>query len=173
MIKCPPKITKIGLEIHLRLKSVRKLFSTSLNRFNNQPNQDINSYDLAHPGTLPQLNPEAVQLGVQTCFLFGYQITDRLEFDRKNYYYFDLPRSYQITQFRRPLGKNGTSTFLVHNQGVKTIRFLSAHLEEDTAKILHRDNQIFADYNRAGASLLELVTAPDFHNAKEVVTFLE
>ena len=165
--------TKIGLEIHLRLQTEKKLFSGSLNQISTTPNRNINSYDLGYPGTLPQLNLEALKLAIQTCSLLHFELDHTLYFDRKNYYYFDLPKGYQITQFYRPLGKNGYLFLQLPNSKPKKIHLVSAHLEEDTAKIIHQDQQLLADYNRSGMPLMEIVTEPDFTNFTEIELFLK
>ena len=165
--------TKIGLEIHVRLNSQRKLFSSTLNQLHASPNHYANSYDLGYPGALPRLNCEALKLATRASTLLNFELDTVLSFDRKNYYYFDLPKGYQITQFYRPLAKNGYLLLFFPKGKQKRINLTSAHLEEDTAKIIHQNDQLLADYNRSGMPLLEIVTKPDFTNFEEVELFLK
>lgn len=163
----------MGLEIHLRLQTHRKLFSPSANQHYPAPNHHIDSYSLGYPGTLPQLNLQALKLATQLCTLLHFELAPVLHFDRKNYFYFDLPKGYQITQFYHPLGKNGQLSFFLSNKEKKVINLTSAHLEEDTAKSIYLDQQILADYNRSGMPLVEIVTEPDFTTFEEVELFLK
>lgn len=155
----------IGLEIHLTLNTTSKMFSDASNDNEGvlKPNTAINEIDLALPGTLPSINKEAVAKGLKLAELLNCKIAEVLSFDRKNYYYEDLPKGFQITQYFNPLGKNG---FLQLSN--KKITINEMHLEEDTAKIKNG----MLNYNRAGCPLIELVTDPCFSNENEVKEFL-
>ncbi len=165
-------VTQIGLEVHFQLKAKCKLFSPAPNTFNAQPNSGADSYDWGYPGTLPRLNLETVKLAVQTVFLLHGSLASQIDFDRKNYYYFDLPRGYQITQFHNPLGRKGYLDVLLPSKRQKRIYFNSIHLEEDSAKVIHQQKHNLVDYNRAGIPLVEVVTTPIFESYEEVEGFI-
>jgi aspartyl-tRNA(Asn)/glutamyl-tRNA(Gln) amidotransferase subunit B len=154
----------IGLEIHAELKTSTKMFSNSKNDPNEkEPNLNINPIDVGHPGTLPTINKKAVEHVVNVGLAVGGKIADFTEFDRKHYFYPDIPKGYQISQYAYPIVLGG---FI---NGVKLTR---VHLEEDTGTSKHdKGNFSLVDYNRAGVPLMELVTEPEIHSAKEAVEF--
>lgn len=166
-------INKIGLELHFQLKTKTKLFSSARNQFSFKANTLTNSYDWGYPGTLPQLNQKAVELSLDAAYLLNCKINDWLYFDRKNYYYSDLPKGYQITQFYEPLGLRGYLWIFLPNQDWKKINITSISIEEDSAKSIYEKGNIFVDYNRSGIPLIEVVTEPDFNNYKQVEKFIK
>lgn len=160
----------IGLEIHVQLKTKSKLFCSSPNDFAAaNPNTNICEICTGQPGALPRLNMEALRKAIQVGLALNCQIADRTKFDRKNYFYPDLPKGYQISQFDKPI--NGKGELKV---GDKTYGITRAHLEEDAGKLLHSEDgkNSLVDFNRAGVPLLEIVTEPDFANPKEAAEFL-
>ena len=154
----------IGLEIHAELKTNTKMFSTSKNDPDEvQPNANIHPVDLAHPGTLPTINKKAVEHVIRVGLSLGGNIADFTEFDRKNYFYPDIPKGYQISQFAYPIVSGGSLN------GIELTRI---HLEEDTGLSKHdRGDFSLVDFNRAGIPLMELVTEPVIHSAKDAVDF--
>jgi aspartyl-tRNA(Asn)/glutamyl-tRNA(Gln) amidotransferase subunit B len=153
----------IGLEIHAHLKTKTKMFSQSLNDPHHAgPNQNISPVDLAHPGTLPTINKKAVEHMVRIGLAVGGEIANFTEFDRKNYFYPDIPKGYQISQLKYPIVSKGTLA------GFDLTRI---HLEEDTATSKHHDTHSDVDFNRAGAPLMELVTEPVLHTSEDVMMF--
>lgn len=162
----------IGLEIHVQLKTKSKMFSSSPNTFGEEPNTNISSYDLAFPGTMPTVNKEAVISAIRVCHALKMDIDDELWFDRKNYFYSDLPKGYQITQHYRPIGKNG---YLKINtdSGEKIIHLSHLQIEEDAGKQIHEKDKTLVDFNRAGIPLLEIVSKPEFTNGEEAMKYVE
>jgi aspartyl-tRNA(Asn)/glutamyl-tRNA(Gln) amidotransferase subunit B len=160
----------IGLEIHIQLLTMTKMFCGCSANYGDMPNSNICPVCLGYPGTLPQLNKSAVIMGIKLGTALHGEISLRSDFSRKNYFYPDLPKGYQITQFNIPLVQNG---YLV--VGTKKIRINRIHLEEDTAKMFHGNgrNETLIDFNRAGMPLLEVVTEPDIENEKEAEEFLK
>ncbi len=156
----------IGLEIHVHLKTKTKMFSRSLNTVDisdtAQPNIYISPVDLAHPGTLPTINKKALEHMVRIGLAVGGNIADFTEFDRKNYFYPDIPKGYQISQYKYPIVSGGS---------VAGFALTRIHLEEDTATSKHFDTMSLVDYNRAGAPLMELVTEPVLHTPEDIVVF--
>ncbi|MBR2578481.1 MAG: Asp-tRNA(Asn)/Glu-tRNA(Gln) amidotransferase subunit GatB, partial [Erysipelotrichaceae bacterium] len=163
--------TVIGLEIHLVLNTRTKMFSSAPCSFESPANTCVNEIDMALPGTLPCLNKEAVRKALSLCLALDMDIDTLIRFDRKNYYYSDLPKGYQITQHFHPLGKNG-KVMIDSSEGVKQIVIESLHLEEDTAKQFHRDDETLIDYNRCGLPLLEIVSAPHISSSEEAASYL-
>ena len=162
----------IGLEMHAEMKSDTKVFSPSSNVYNKMANVNINEIDLAFPGFMPSLNEECVKKAIEMALILKCDIAKYMLFDRKNYYYPDLPKGYQITQNTRPVGINGNLD--VSLNGTKfNVEILDIHLEEDAAALDHLPTFSLIDYNRAGVPLLETVTAPCMHSADEAVAFLE
>jgi len=162
-------IPTIGLEIHVELKTESKMFcSCKNNPDEKEPNVNVCPVCLGHPGVLPVPNEEAIKKVIKVGLALNCQIASFTRFDRKNYFYPDLPKNYQITQFDFPLCKNG---FL--EIGEKKIRIKRIHLEEDTGRSIHLEEEGFSliDFNRAGVPLMELVTEPDMHSAKEAKEF--
>jgi aspartyl-tRNA(Asn)/glutamyl-tRNA(Gln) amidotransferase subunit B len=158
----------IGLEIHAQLQTDSKIFASDPVRFGQDANTLISPITLGHPGTLPYLNKKAVEFAIKMGFALGCEITRWQNFDRKNYFYPDLPKGYQITQDKMPICMGGS--IQVHlTEGSKALPFHHIHLEEDAGKSLHEgDNPFsFIDYNRAGTPLIEMVTEPAIHSAEE------
>lgn len=162
----------IGLEVHVELNTNSKFFSSSLNNYNSLPNHNVNYIDLAYPGTLPTLNKEAINQGIRAAILLNASINKEMHFDRKNYFYPDIPKNYQITQNTTPIGVNGYIE--IELNGVKKkIRIHDLHLEEDTAKSIHKEDKSYLDFNRAGLPLLEIVSEADMESGEEAVLYLE
>ncbi len=164
--------TVIGIEIHCELKTKTKMFSSAPVSVNMQPNTCVNEIDLGHPGTLPSLNKEAVRLSLLACMALNCEIDPLIKFDRKNYYYSDLPKGFQITQQFHPIGKNGYID-IPTDKGLKHIRINRLHMEEDTAKQYHSGDETWIDFNRAGTPLVEIVTEADIRSAHEAMIYVE
>lgn len=164
--------TVIGIEIHCELKTKSKMFSGAPVAVNMQPNTCVNEIDLGHPGVLPSLNKEAVRLSVLACSALNLEIDPVVRFDRKNYYYSDLPKGFQITQQFHPIGQHGFID-LELEEGSKRIRINRLHMEEDTAKQYHADEETWIDFNRAGTPLIEIVSEADIRSAKEAMAYVE
>ncbi len=162
----------IGLEMHTVLNSKTKVFTKSLNEYSNIPNNLITPGDVSHPGTLPTLNKEAVRKSIMMAKALNCEIADYLLFDRKNYFYPDLAKGYQITQNTKPIGLGGYLDIEVNNEVIRTY-IHDIHLEEDTASLDHYKDYTLIDYNRSGSPLLEIVTEPSLKSADEAVAFLE
>ena len=167
--------TVIGLEVHVQLSTQSKLFSGSATRFGAEPNTQANIFDLALPGTLPVLNKDAVKMAVRFGLAIDAEIGRRSVFDRKNYFYPDLPKGYQVSQLDFPTVGKGELTFTMDDGTEKTVGITRAHMEEDAGKSLHEDFQGMTgiDLNRAGTPLLEIVSEPDLRSAKEAVAYLK
>ncbi len=153
----------VGLETHLELKTESKIFCSCKNSFSDKPNTNCCPVCLGHPGTLPTLNGEAVRLAVMAGLALNCKIEKNSKMDRKNYFYPDLPKAYQISQFDIPLCRDG---FLTLSSG-KRIRIERIHIEEDAGKLIHRGEDILIDYNRVGVPLIEIVTRPDIESVEE------
>lgn len=162
----------IGIEIHCELKTNTKMFSGAPVRFGQVANTCTSTVDLAHPGTLPCVNKHAVELAVKACTGLHCTIDPLVKFDRKNYYYADLPKGFQITQQFHPIGRDGYVEIETED-GRKKIRIERIHMEEDTAKQFHRDTGTYIDFNRAGTPLVEIVSRPDMHSAAEAAAYVE
>ena len=165
----------IGLEMHCEIsKTNTKVFSGAKNSYEDLPNCNINAIDMGFPGTLPVVNKEAVKKAIMASIILNCKQPEYLYFERKNYYYPDLPKGYQITQETKPapIGIYGELTYECKDE-IKKVRINNIHLEEDSASMVHLEKESLLNYNRAGVPLLELVTEPDFHNADEAVSFLE
>ena len=167
--------TVIGLEVHVQLSTESKLFSGSATKFGAEPNTQANIFDLAMPGTLPVLNGKAVAMAVKFGVAIGAEIGKHSVFDRKNYFYPDLPKGYQVSQLDYPTVGKGTLTVTLDDGSEKVIGVTRAHMEEDAGKSLHEDYQGMTgiDLNRAGTPLLEIVSEPDLRSAKEAVAYLK
>ena len=164
-------IPTMGLEVHVEIKSNSKLFSSSANTYGMATNTSVNVIDLGYPGTLPTLNKEIIRQGIRACKVLNCNITRKMHFDRKNYFYPDNPKNYQITQNRTPIGTNGYVEIEV--DGIKKkIGISDIHIEEDTCKSAHRGNVSLLDFNRAGVPLIEIVTEPCISNSKEAIVYL-
>ena len=162
----------IGLGVHCELTTQSKMFSASPVTFGQAPNTKVNEVDLGMTGTMPVLNKTGVEYAVRVCHALNMEIDELLRFDRKNYYYSDLPKGFQITQDRFPIGRNGTMEIEVDGKK-KTIEIERLHMEEDTAKQLHFDDHTLIDYNRSGIPLIEIVTKPNIRSGKEAAAYLE
>lgn len=160
----------IGLEIHIQLNTKTKLFSAAPNRFGEEPNTNISDVCTGQPGTLPVLNKEAVRKAVQFGCAIGAQIAPVSRFDRKSYFYPDSPRNFQITQFDKPILKGGS--VLAQAEGEwKEFAIHHAHLEDDAGTLKHFTSFAGVDYNRAGLPLLEIVSEPCMHSAKDAASY--
>lgn len=162
----------IGIEIHCELTTETKMFSGAPLAYGSKPNTAINEIDLSMPGTLPQVNKQAISYGVMLSKALKCEIDDLVRFDRKNYFYSDLPKGYQITQQFYPLGQHGSFDIFV-NETLKTIRINRLHMEEDTAKQFHEGDKTLIDFNRAGTPLLEIVTEADFRTGEEAAAYVD
>ena len=162
----------IGLEVHCELETKSKNFSQAPNDFTETHNINVAPVDLGLPGILPVANKEAVKKALFTSMALNCDLPDEIIFDRKNYYYPDLPKGYQITQNTKPVGLNGYLDILVNGKE-KRVTLHDIHLEEDTASLEHYPKYSLIDYNRSGIPLLEVVTNPCMESADEAVTFLE
>ena len=157
----------IGIEVHVALNTKSKMFSSSPNNHYDKPNTNINEIDLALPGYLPSVNEEGVIKAIELAHTLHMNIDKLLKFDRKNYFYQDLPKGYQITQQYRPIGTKGFIDI-----GTKKIHVRQIHIEEDTAKQIIENNKIVLDYNRAGIPLIEIVSQPEINSADEAINYL-
>lgn len=162
----------IGIEIHCQLKTTTKMFSGAPTSFGRKANTCVNEIDLGMPGTLPEVNKEAVRKAVMACTALHLDIDPLVKFDRKNYYYSDLPKGYQITQQFHPIGRNGYVE-IETKEGKKKIRINRIHMEEDTAKQFHLSKLSLIDFNRAGTPLIEIVSEPDMHSGAEAEAYVE
>ena len=162
----------IGFETHAQLSTASKIFSRASTAFGAEPNTQACAVDLALPGTLPVMNKGAVERAIRLGLALGSTIAPRSIFARKNYFYPDLPKGYQISQYEIPVVQGGTVSFYLGDE-MKTVRLVRAHLEEDAGKSLHEDfiGQSGIDLNRAGTPLLEIVTEPDIRSAAEAVAY--
>lgn len=164
--------TVIGLEVHCELKSNSKNFSSARNGFSDIPNSNVSVVDMGMPGILPVVNKEAVRNSIKMALAMNCEIPKYLTFERKNYFYPDLPKGYQITQFKHPIGTNGYVMINVNGEDKKVL-IHDTHLEEDTTSMDHYNDYSLLDYNRCGVPLLETVTEPCLNSADEAVAFLE
>ena len=162
----------IGLEVHCELETKSKNFSPAPNMFTESHNINVATVDLGLPGILPVANKEAARRALFTAMALHCETPDEVIFDRKNYYYPDLPKGYQITQNTKPMGINGYLDILV-NGHIKRVDIHDLHLEEDTASLEHYPKYSLIDYNRSGIPLMEIVTEPCMESADEAGTFLE
>lgn len=165
----------IGLEIHAQLATKSKIFSGAATAYGAAPNSQACAVDLGLPGVLPVLNKEAVRMAVKFGLAVDAEIADRSVFARKNYFYPDLPKGYQISQFELPVVGKGSISIEMEDGSEKIIGITRAHLEEDAGKSLHEDfhGQTGIDLNRAGTPLLEIVSEPDMRSAKEAVAYMK
>jgi aspartyl-tRNA(Asn)/glutamyl-tRNA(Gln) amidotransferase subunit B len=163
-----------GLEIHVQLNTKSKIFSSDSAAFGAKPNEHISAVSLALPGALPKLNKEVIEKAVRIGLALNCEINQHNFFDRKNYFYADLPKGYQITQDNSPICKKGYIDLVLINGGVKRIGINRIHLEEDAGKSMHDQdpNYSFVDLNRAGVPLIEIVTEPDIRSAEEASALL-
>ena len=162
----------IGIEIHCQMKTDTKMFSGAPTSFGRKANTCVNEIDLGMPGVLPEVNREAVKKAVMACTALHLDIDPLVKFDRKNYYYSDLPKGFQITQQFHPIGRNGYVE-IETSEGKKKIRINRIHMEEDTAKQFHLTKFSLLDFNRAGTPLIEIVSEPDMHSGEEAEAYVE
>ncbi|HOJ98608.1 MAG TPA: Asp-tRNA(Asn)/Glu-tRNA(Gln) amidotransferase subunit GatB [Termitinemataceae bacterium] len=162
----------IGLEVHIHLKTARKVFCSCRAAFGDEPNTNICPICTGQPGVLPELNPEALWMGGLVARALNCRIPNRTWFERKQYFYPDMPKNYQISQFASPLGQEGYLDIDVGGKS-KRIRIKECHLEEDAGKMIHAGNVSLIDYNRAGTALLEIVTQPDMETGEEAEEFIQ
>ena len=163
----------IGLEIHVEMKTKSKMFSASPNSFSRNPNTEITPFDMAYPGTMPLVNKQAVINAIRVANALHMTIDPLVRFDRKNYFYSDLPKGFQITQQFHPIGRDGYLDVKGKNGETKRIRIERIHMEEDTCKQLHFADYSLLDYNRAGVPLVEIVSLPDMRNGTEAMHYVE
>ncbi|MFA5235307.1 MAG: Asp-tRNA(Asn)/Glu-tRNA(Gln) amidotransferase subunit GatB [Bacilli bacterium] len=162
----------IGLEIHVEMKTKSKMFSAAPVTYGQAPNSAVVPLDLAHPGTMPLVNKQAVINAIRVANALHMEIDRELWFDRKNYFYADLPKGFQITQNERPIGKNGHLT-VMGEQGLRRVNITRLHLEEDTAMQHHFYDCTLLDYNRAGIPLIEIVSEPEIHSGREAGDYVD
>lgn len=164
--------TTVGIEVHCELKTNSKMFTDSINNYGGMANVNISEIDFALPGTLPCINAYGIELGLKAALALNCTINKKVIFDRKNYFYPDLPKGYQITQARNPIGVNGYVEIEV--DGIKKkIGIHDIHIEEDTCKSTHAETKSYLDFNRNGVPLIEIVSEPDMKNEKEAMAYLE
>ncbi len=174
---CKSHVVLVGLEIHVQLATRSKMFSGAANGFGGEPNTQVDERVLGLPGALPVLNKKAVESAIKVGLALGCRIATHTKWDRKSYYYPDLPKNYQISQYDLPLCSAGEFEIADESGKSKKIRIRRAHLEEDAGKLLHDApgghaiDWSIVDLNRAGTPLLEIVTEPDLSSPREVVTF--
>ncbi|MFB6468544.1 Asp-tRNA(Asn)/Glu-tRNA(Gln) amidotransferase subunit GatB [Cytobacillus sp. Hz8] len=164
--------TVIGLEVHVELKTDSKIFSSSPNHFGAEPNTNTSVIDLGYPGVLPVVNKKAVEFGMKAAIALNCQIAEITKFDRKNYFYPDNPKAYQISQFDKPIGEHGWIDIEVDGYK-KRIGITRIHLEEDAGKLNHGNGYSLCDYNRQGTPLIEIVSEPDIRTPNEAYAYLE
>src|SRR2546421_1980916 len=169
----------VGMEIHVQLSTLSKMFTGAANGFGGEPNSQVDEQVLGLPGTLPVLNKKAVEYSIKTGLALNCRIASFTKWDRKSYYYPDLPKNYQISQYDLPLCAEGHFDITAEDGSIKRIRIRRAHLEEDAGKLLHEAtggypiDHSLAGLNRAGTPLLEIVTEPDLSSPKEVSHFAQ
>ncbi len=169
----------IGLEVHAQMSTKTKMFCGCDNdAYGKEANTTVCPICMGHPGTLPVVNKEAVHKAVKASLAVGCTIAEDNHFDRKHYFYPDLPSGYQISQYDFPLANHGSVTYDVYDSGgqktgEKICRIHRLHMENDAGKLTHRGNKTLCDYNRAGTPLMEIVTEPDLRSADEAVAFAQ
>ncbi|HEX8313509.1 MAG TPA: Asp-tRNA(Asn)/Glu-tRNA(Gln) amidotransferase GatCAB subunit B, partial [Flavisolibacter sp.] len=165
--------TVIGLEVHAQLLTATKLFCADATAFGQEPNTQVSTISLAHPGTLPKMNKEAIRLAITLGLATNSEIVQQNYFARKNYFYPDLPKGYQISQHTTPICKGGSVEISVGNER-RSVRLNRIHIEEDAGKSIHNGTNQYTqlDFNRAGTALLEIVTEPDLRSPDEAAAFV-
>ncbi|MBI5416177.1 MAG: Asp-tRNA(Asn)/Glu-tRNA(Gln) amidotransferase subunit GatB, partial [Candidatus Omnitrophica bacterium] len=166
--------TVIGLEVHLQLNTRTKIFCGCVNAFGREPNTQTCPVCLGLPGTLPVLNRKALEYAVRIALALNCKVNTFVKFDRKNYYYPDLPKGYQISQYDKPIAHDGYVLVTMADGKIKKIGIKRAHLEEDAGKLIHdeRANASLVDYNRTGTPLMEIVSDPDLRSPQEAYDYL-
>lgn len=162
----------IGLEVHVQLKTASKLFCGCSVDFGALPNSQVCPICLGLPGSLPALNQKAMEFAVKVALALNCQVAESIKFDRKNYFYPDLPKNYQISQYDEPIGENGYLEIEQDAPGAKRIGIRRVHLEEDAGKLIHTDRESLVDFNRGGIPLLEIVTDPDINSPAQAYAYL-
>ena len=164
----------IGLEVHCQLATVSKMFCGATTVFGREPNSQVDTVTLGLPGALPVINGHAVELAVKAALAVGGNVQEHSKFDRKHYFYPDLPKGYQISQFDEPYCLGGTIRILLADGSEKTINLTRIHMEEDAGKLIHQDHGPYSevDLNRAGVPLIEIVSDPDMRSAAEAYAYL-
>ncbi len=167
--------TVIGLEVHIELATASKIFCSCTTEFGGRPNTHCCPVCTGMPGTLPVLNRRVLEYALKAGIALGCEITRYNKFDRKNYFYPDLPKAYQISQLYLPFARNGKVEILTKSGATKSIGIHEIHMEEDAGKLIHSEdiNETYIDFNRCGVPLIEIVTEPDFRQSEEVILFLE
>ncbi|MCK9613887.1 MAG: Asp-tRNA(Asn)/Glu-tRNA(Gln) amidotransferase subunit GatB [Candidatus Omnitrophica bacterium] len=160
--------TVIGLEVHVQLNTLSKIFCSCSTKFENPPNTNICPVCCGYPGVLPVFNKRALELAIRVALALKCKINKKIYFERKNYFYPDLPKNYQISQYKMPLGENGELSLRTG----KTIGITRVHLEEDAGKLIHKENYSLVDLNRTGTPLLEIVSNPDITSPQEAFGYL-
>jgi aspartyl-tRNA(Asn)/glutamyl-tRNA(Gln) amidotransferase subunit B len=164
--------TFIGLEIHIHLLTKSKVFCDCPAAFGDAPNTNVCPVCLGYPGVLPKLNSRAMEMAYLVAKALNCELGARAMFDRKNYFYPDMTKNYQISQFHAPVGRHGYFEILINDE-IKRVGIHDVHLEEDAGKMIHDGGRSLVDYNRAGTSLLEIVTEPDIASAEEAEVFIQ
>lgn len=162
----------IGLEVHVELKTQSKMYSSAPNQYGSEPNTNLSVVDLGYPGTLPVVNRTAVDFGIRAALALNMEIADVTRFDRKNYFYPDNPKAYQISQDAFPVGQNGWLEIEIDGKK-KRIGITRLHLEEDAGKSTHYGDHSLVDLNRQGTPLIEIVSEPDIRTPEEAYLYLE
>ncbi|MFC1623796.1 Asp-tRNA(Asn)/Glu-tRNA(Gln) amidotransferase subunit GatB [Candidatus Omnitrophota bacterium] len=163
--------TVIGLEVHVELNTKTKAFCGCSTNFGAQPNTQTCPVCLGLPGSLPVLNKDALRLAIKVSISLNAQVAKKIRFDRKNYFYPDLPKDYQISQFNQPLAQHGNLPILINGKE-RCVKIRKVHLEEDTGKLLHQERSSLIDFNRSGIPLLEIVSEPDMNSPDEAYEYL-
>lgn len=161
----------IGIEVHAELKTATKIFCACKNEFSKEPNTNVCPVCMGHPGTLPNLNQKAIELAVRAGLALGCQIGKNVYAERKNYFYPDLPKAYQISQFESPICQNGYVELTKSAQ--KRVNIKEIHFEEDAGKLIHQKDHSLIDYNRCGVPLIEIVSEPDMRSADEAIEYVK
>ena len=164
--------TVIGLEVHVELKTNTKVFSPAPSRFGAEPNTNTNPIDWGYPGVLPVVNEEAIHYGLKAALALNCEVNREQYFDRKNYFYPDNPKAYQISQLDQPLGENGYIDVEIEGEN-KRIGIERIHLEEDAGKSIHGGQGTLVDLNRQGTPLVEIVSKADMRSPEEAYAYLE
>ncbi|WP_046175761.1 Asp-tRNA(Asn)/Glu-tRNA(Gln) amidotransferase subunit GatB [Domibacillus indicus] len=164
--------TVIGLEVHVELKTNSKIFSSAPAHFGAEPNTNTTVIDLGYPGVLPVMNEKAVEFAMKAAMAINCEIAEETKWDRKNYFYPDNPKAYQISQYDKPVGEHGWVEIEVNGE-TKRIGITRLHLEEDAGKLTHAGKHSLCDYNRQGTPLVEIVSEPDIRTPEEAYAFLE
>ena len=165
-------VPTIGIEVHVEVLTKTKIFSRSLNHYEDSVNKNINEIDLGYPGVLPRVNNEVIHKALLATLALNCSINKKMYFDRKNYYYPDLPKGYQITQSRTPIGYDGFLNITIEDEE-KSIGIEEMHIEEDTCKSIHINSKTLLNYNRSGVPLIEIVSKPVIKSSIEAMKYLD